>query len=351
MNLPSLKDKNHEKSRNNFYIILSLIVVFLTTIFIWFRVSPVPSSFIIRIFFNADAASTSSAQFKYVDKNIPVTAIKDIKYRNKQDKSSFDIYIPNNAIRDKRKLPLIIWTHGGAWISGDKSYMSAYFKLLANEGFVVASLNYALAPDQKYPYQIHQINDAHKFITENGDSFNIDTTKIVLAGSSAGAQLSAQLATIITNKSYSEEIEIAPNLKSEQLSAVVLYSGIYDMRKLASAKDISSRIISWGFKTASWVYTGEKDPESDILFQASPANYLSSRFPATFISGGNGDALTNLQSVPFAEKLTTLNVPVVALFYPKDYEPILKHENQFTFDKDSIQNFQIMSDFIRNKTK
>ena len=79
----------------------------------------------------------------------------------------------------------------------------------------------------------------------------------------------------------------------------------------------------------------------------SPYYYATKDFPATFISGGNGDPLTNKQSIPLADKLKGLGVPVTTLFYPADHTPSLPHEYQFNLDTtDGQQAFNRMLAFL-----
>jgi acetyl esterase/lipase len=60
--------------------------------------------------------------------------------------------------------------------------------------------------------------------------------------------------------------------------------------------------------------------------------HVTSAFPPTYITGGNGDPLTNAQSKPFADKLEGLGVDVTRLFYSQDHQSSLPHEYQFNLD-------------------
>ena len=69
----------------------------------------------------------------------------------------------------------------------------------------------------------------------------------------------------------------------------------------------------------------------------SSIRYVTEDFPPTYISGGNADALTDLESKPMAERLTELGVDVTTLFWPADYTPPLPHEYQFRLNLDAAQ--------------
>ena len=98
-------------------------------------------------------------------------------------------------------------------MSGSKDNVPPYFKLLAAEGFTVIAPNYTLAPERTYPHAVRQLNDMHGYIQQNAKKFHVDPNKIILAGDSAGAQLSSQMAALITNPAYVAEMTILFNLK------------------------------------------------------------------------------------------------------------------------------------------
>jgi len=242
---------------------------------------------------------------------------------------------------------VVIWTHGGAWLSGNKTDDGPYFARLADRGFIVIALNYTLAPKKTYPYAVHQINDAYAYIQANAGRFYADTDRIILAGDSAGAQLSSQLAAIITDSGYAHEVGVQPHLAPAQLAGVVLYCGIYKMEGLATPDPSLPKIVGWGNDVTVWAYTGTRDRSSPLIRQMSAYYHVTKNFPATFISGGNGDPLTDAQSMPFAAKLSSLGVPVTTLFFPQNHTPSLPHEYQFSFNSDGENSFAQMLAFLQ----
>jgi len=69
----------------------------------------------------------------------------------------------------------------------------------------------------------------------------------------------------------------------------------------------------------------------------SSINFVNKDFPATYISGGNADPLTDAQSKPMAAKLTSLGVSVDSLFWPTNENPPLPHEYQFKLNLAAAQ--------------
>lgn len=345
------KNKKAPFYRKKIVILPGIVVVAVAIILLAFRVSPVPGATVIKIVFTKDAHQKRENMEKVPSNISKVTVLSDINYAYRDKDAQLDIYIPEAATSSPKGFPIVIWTHGGAWLSGDKTNVAPYFKRLADKGFIVVAPNYTLAPAKTYPTQVHQLNRAYDYVSKSASQFHGDSSRIILAGDSAGAQLSSQLAAITTNPSYAKEMDITPSLKASQISAMVLYCGIYKMETLAEPHKNLSKIISWGDRITVWSYTGTRDAKTPLLKQMSAYYHINNQFPTTFISGGNGDELTAVQSKPFAKKLQSLGVDVKTKFYANDHSPKLAHENQFVLDKDGLENFEIMTQFLKEKVR
>lgn len=316
-----------------------------------FRFSPWPGAMVVRFVFERGGHKTLVGLQKDIP-NVPVMVLKDQQYAQASGKEYLDVYMPNSVMQNAQdSLPVVVWTHGGAWLSGDKADSAPYYKLLAAQGYIVVALNYSLAPEATYPAPVHQINDAYSYIKANAARFHANTSKIVLAGDSAGSQLSSQMAAIITNPGYAKQVGVQPNLTPQQLAGVVLFCGIYKMEGLATPNPMLPKIIGWGNDVTVWSYMGTRDRTTPLIKQASTYYHVTKDFPATFISGGNGDLLTDAQSVPLANELSSLGVNVTSLFYSANHTPSLPHEYQFTFDADGQAAFTKMTQFLQAKTQ
>lgn len=304
-------------------------------VFIWFKVSPWPGAMIIRYVFEQNDAKVTQALKKHAPQ-IPITTLANQQYRAGDNDAFIDVYFPQNT---QTTLPVIVWTHGGAWISGDRTSHATYFQLLAAQGFTVISAGYSLGPEKIYPTAVNQLNDMYAYVAANADRLHADINKIVLAGDSAGAQLSSQMAALITNPVYAADMGIKPNLTPSQLKGVVLNCGIYKMEELIHPDPTLPKILGWGDDVSVWAYMGTRDfTVASKLTQMSAFYHVTKDFPPTYITGGNGDPLTNAQSKPLVEKLKTLGVNVTSLFYDANHQPSLPHEYQFNLDNSDGQN-------------
>ena len=309
-----------------FLVCLLVACVILGAItYVAFNVSPWPSAMIVRLLFDWRARATAEALDKYVPKD--VIARLDEQYDASDRDAKLDIYYPARAEGSREVLPTVVWVHGGAWVSGDKSHIANYLKILAGHGYTTVGVNYSLAPEKIYPTPVKQVNAALAYLARDASRFHVDGSKFFLAGDSAGSQIAAQLANAISVVSYASRIGVVPSIERSHLRGVVLYCGAYDISQV----DLSGAFSGF-LRAVLWSYTGTKDFMGDPrLTPASVARFVTPAFPPMFISGGNGDPLTP-QSREMAEAVARQGVYVDSLFYPMDYKPALPHEYQFDLD-------------------
>ncbi|MBW4890659.1 alpha/beta hydrolase [Mucilaginibacter sp. HMF5004] len=97
------------------------------------------------------------------------------------------------------KQPCVIMVHGGSWSSGDSQQLPDLNWYLAGKGYQVASINYRMAPKYQTPAPVEDIENAIKYLSAHAVELNIDTTKFVLLGRSAGAQIALLAAYTLQN--------------------------------------------------------------------------------------------------------------------------------------------------------
>ncbi len=300
-----------------------------------FALTPWPSAMIVRAVFEKNGAETVAEMQRYVP-DTPLRTELGVSYGDAQDGAGADdttLDLFTTADEGERR-PVVIWIHGGAWVSGSSANVDPYLRILASHGYTAIGLNYSLGPEQVYPTAVRQINDALTYIDAHADDLSVDPDRIVLAGDSAGAQLASQVAALTTDSEYADLLDLTPALSARQIVGVVLNCGIYDLRSM----DDLNGLIGWGFSSSLWAYTGTKDWSVESAGATmSTIEFVASGFPPTYISGGNGDGLTWLQGIPMAQRLRQLDVDVTTLFWPADHTPALPHEYQFHLDRPEAQ--------------
>ena len=103
-------------------------------------------------------------------------------------------YYPR-ASQYKKDRPCFIFLHGGGWIGGTPYTVENPCRLIAElADAVVFNVDYALAPEKKYPNGFNDCFGALEHIYKNAEAYGIDRTKIALGGDSAGGNLTAAVA-------------------------------------------------------------------------------------------------------------------------------------------------------------
>lgn len=257
--------------------------------------------------------------------------------------SQLDILMPEK-IKKGDKLPLIIWTHGGGFIAGDKKHKNPYLAQLAEKGFIIANMNYALAPEYQYPTPIKQQAAASQFLMENSLELPIDENQIIIGGDSAGAQLASQFAAIQTNDKLRKTMEIKQSFTKEQLKAVILFGGFYDMKTVRATKFPRIKLFMES-------YTGEAEWEKNFvpINQMSTIRHVTKDYPPTFLTVGDADPFDS-QARELVQVFKAKGVPFQTSFFDGTHN--LRHQYQFHMElKESQLTYQKLLMFLGRYTK
>lgn len=99
------------------------------------------------------------------------------------------IYSPKNTVK---KLPCLVFIHGGGFIGGSLDTVENPCKLIAEKAeAVVVSVDYRLAPENPYPKGFNDCFNVIQWVYKHGEEIHVDCDKIGVAGDSAGGNLSA----------------------------------------------------------------------------------------------------------------------------------------------------------------
>lgn len=296
------------------------------------RLSPWPSVLAIRWAFDRGSAQASEAAEKHVPAGIQ--ARTGLAYDPADPDATLDLYLPPAATGPTAPLPVVVWIHGGGFVSGRKEDLGNYARILAGRGFAVASIDYTLAPTARWPGPTRQANAALRWLRAQAQApaLGIDRSRVVLAGDSAGAQIAAELANAITSTAHARRIGIEPALPPGALAGTLLYCGPYDVALVRGDGP-----AAWFMRTVLWSYFGRRGGGNDAGTDAfSVVRHVTPAFPPTFLSAGNADPLLP-HSRALAEALRAQGVRVQTLFFADDHLPALPHEYQFNLDSDAGQ--------------
>jgi acetyl esterase len=209
-------------------------------------------------------------------------------------------YQPRSATSGR---PLIVYCHGGGWVIGSLGLAeSICSRLAAALDAVVVSVDYRLAPENRFPAALHDTVDAVGWAVEHALSWGADADRLGLAGDSAGANLVA--ATVLAE----------PTVKASALGMIYptldLTLASPSMRTNADAPMLT-RAHMRAYRDHYLGPAGDpEDPLASPLFAPTLAT-----MPPTLIQTAGFDPLHD-DGARFAERLREEEVPVVWTDYP-----------------------------------
>jgi acetyl esterase len=107
-------------------------------------------------------------------------------------KGEVSIRIVRPKPRPAGRLPVVMYTHGGGWILGNKETHDRLIREIANGAqAAVVFVNYTPSPEAHYPIPIEEAYAATRYVAENGASMDLDTSRFVIAGDSVGGNMAA----------------------------------------------------------------------------------------------------------------------------------------------------------------
>ena len=207
--------------------------------------------------------------------------ITEIRYSDNYPNSFLDITYPDENREVSR--PTLIYFHGGGFFGGSKnigdplagSDATALLDDICAGGFNLVNIDYVLVPEYHFPAPLIQANEAFQFLLDHADEYHLEMDQMVIMGSSAGAIMTSQLGSIITNPDYAAALGISPVLKPEQIRAVVLDDAplVYDKFSLGTKVLVGNYV-----KGSIFLSREEKQTYNNIL-------WVDSNYPDAFLLG------------------------------------------------------------------
>lgn len=216
------------------------------------------------------------------------TAYRDLNYCGSQ---TLDLYVPSRAAHP---LPLAVFVHGGGMTAGDKTNVNpTLLTTLAASGFAVASVNYRLAPQFKFPAQLEDLKCAIRFLRTQAQTYGLNGREIFAFGTSVGGQLVALAALTGPHSAF----DVGPYL--EQTSRVAAVVDMFGPANLTEGL----------WPTMLFRAFGSNYSQSDLL-RASPTNYVAANAPPILIIQGAVDGtVPESQSTELYDDLTAAGDP------------------------------------------
>lgn len=152
----------------------------------------------------------------------------DISYDDRfGDATLMDVYLPAG---DAPANPAVLFIHGGSWRFGSKDHFVAAGRRLARSGFVVASINYRLLPEGRFPDNLFDATCSLAYLRAHAEELRIDPERIAVMGYSAGAHLASLVGLASAHPELAPDCAAAAGQPVAPPAAVISASGPQDMR-------------------------------------------------------------------------------------------------------------------------
>ncbi len=169
-----------------------------------------------------------------------------------------EVYYPEN-IDTAKKYPAILFYFGGGWNTGSIEQFEPHAKYFSKRGMVSFLVDYRVKKRQQTtPFEsLKDAKSAIRFVREQADKFNLDTSKIVAGGGSAGGHLAAASALIDDYNESTDNMSVSciPN-------ALILFNPVIDN----GPGGFGYNVVGEAYKSFSPLHNIKKGAPPTILF-------------------------------------------------------------------------------------
>jgi acetyl esterase/lipase len=196
--------------------------------------------------------------------------------------AKMDIYARRGVTTPQRT---IVYFHGGFWAAGNKE--GALMSLIPwlEMGWTVVNVEYRLARVALAPAAVEDCLCALRFVAAQAKTYNIDTTRIVLTGESAGGHLT--LTTGMIPESAGLDRECAGTTPIPKVAAMINWFGITDVADVIDGPHKANLAVTW---------LGSLPNKDEVAKRVSPLTYVRPGLPPILTIHGDMDQL-----VPYDE--------------------------------------------------
>lgn len=176
-------------------------------------------------------------------------------------------------------------------MSGLRKARLYYCKNWAKQGFVCANIGYDYANDAKHPQHIRQIFKGIEYVFDNAEKYGIDTSKVVVAGESAGGYFAALVGAVASHRELYDLLGIDFKYREQfNIGACIFMSGIFDPARALETNFPDMDLFAEAFCDMSPdELKGEVGQKMRNVL--APSYYADKDFPPSFIIGSDKDLL------------------------------------------------------------
>jgi acetyl esterase/lipase len=228
-----------------------------------------------------------------------------------------DLWLPPESLRPA---PAVLFLHGGGWRAGSRhlagpAFSGAQptpFEQVARAGIAVASADYRLSGEARWPAQLHDVKAAVRWLRARAGDVGIDGERIAAWGESAGGHLAELLG--LTADDPALEGDVGVSGPSSSVSAVVAWYAPSDLSAMAA--DTGTDPTDPDTREARLLGAAPA-VVPDAAAQASPVSHVSPGAPPFLLQHGSADRLVPcVQSERLRSALREAGVHAELTVYP-----------------------------------
>jgi acetyl esterase/lipase len=229
---------------------------------------------------------------------------------------TIDLYAPRSR---PGSFPIVVYVHG-SWKNGDarRSLSFADFPraltALAAQGYVVASVNYRLSPQARFPAALQDVKTAIRWLRGHAAAYGADPTRVAVWGASAGGQLAAMVGTTCGVTRFEPDGDTPKDALSDCADAVIDW---YGPSELQSPAPYNSKPKAAASEVGEYLGCEPADCAPGVVRLASPLAFVSLNAPPFLIQHGAADTeVSPKQAQQLYDALKQNGVPAEIDIYP-----------------------------------
>ena len=249
-----------------------------------------------------DAATTVAVSMGLPAK-MPVARVTDIQVAGGAGMLPARVYDPQVA---HGPAPVILYFHGGGWVTGTLDTYDASDRALANStGAIVLSVGYRLAPESRFPGAQDDADASYAWVLKNAGTIGGDPKQVAIAGESAGGNLAIDTAIWARDQHLQAPVHA---LLVYPVVGTDLMTPSYN--ETTKAVPLNRAAIEWYVSHFTSGSADLKDPRLNVVGAADLHG-----LPPTTIVSAEIDPLRS-EGEMLAEKLKAAGVPVAQQTFP-----------------------------------
>ncbi len=244
---------------------------------------------------NAQAGAVAKPAADIQDRTLPVGPTRQTRIR---------IIRPHGV---RGTLPVIVYFHGAGWVMGDTTTHDRLVRELAvGTNAVVVFVDYERSPEHRNPVAIEQDYAVTKYVAEHPHEFNVDPSRLAIAGDSVGGNMVAVVALLAEERS-------GPAIRAQLLFYPVTDAAMNDgsYKEFADGPWLTAKAMAWFWDAYEPDVSKRADPH------VSPLNATLDQLrgePQALVITDENDVLRD-EGEAYARKLTQAGVRTTATRY------------------------------------